>query len=217
MKRALPASLTVARRPSHGERTRHEILSVAVSLAAMEGLEGVSLSRLAEALKMSKAGVFAHFGSKEALQLATVAAAAEAFQAEIVAPAMAVAPGVERLRAMIDAYFAYLERRRDRGGCFFTATSFEMDDRPGEVRDRLVEVVELRRAFIEHALLEAINLRQLPSKTDVPQLAFEVTALLTGANLEWQLLKTSSSLERARRALTRWLDQLTPSRARAKR
>src|SRR5947209_386064 len=106
----------VVRRMSHAERTRADILAVAVRLAAQEGLEGLSVGTLATAVGMSKAGVFAHFGSKEGLQLATVDAAFAELVNEVVTPAQEVAPGLPRLHAMIDLYFAYVSRRATSGG-----------------------------------------------------------------------------------------------------
>lgn len=201
------AAAATQSRLRHGERTRQEILEVAVRLAATEGLEGLTIGRLAERLGMSKGGVFAHFGSKESMQLAVVDLAAEAFLDEVAGPAMEAPAGTARLRAMIGAYFAYLERRRTSGGCFFTGVSFEMDDRPGPVRDRLREIAENRRAFIEQAIAEAIAAGELPKRTDPAQLAFEVGALLAGANLEAQLFEEPQALERARTTVERWLEE----------
>src|SRR4051812_19825699 len=122
------------KRLSHGERTRREILETAVVLGAGEGLEALTIGRLAEAMGMSKGGVFAHFGSKEALQLSTIDAAHAQFLEEVAGPALLEPPGVAQLRAFLGGYFAYLERRHERGGCFFTAAALEYDDRPGAVR-----------------------------------------------------------------------------------
>ncbi|MBX7099817.1 MAG: TetR/AcrR family transcriptional regulator [Myxococcaceae bacterium] len=198
-----------AARLSHGERTRREILDVAVQLGATEGLEGLTIGRLADAVGLSKGGTYAHFGSKLSLQLATVETALTQFQEEVVAPALQHPPGVEQLRAFTDGYFAYLERRRDRGGCFFTAAALEFDDRPGEVRDALRAAVEARDAVIKGALGAAVEAKELPRTTDVDQLAFEVAALCVGANVGHQLLRQSDALERARRALDARLQQLS--------
>lgn len=204
-------------RLSHGERTRREILDVAVQLGATEGLEGLTIGRLAEAVGLSKGGTYAHFGSKLALQLATVEAAQAQFLEEVVAPALQHAPGVEQLRAFTDGYFAYLERRRETGGCFFTAAALEFDDRPGEVRDALRAVVEARDEVIRGALTAAVDARELPRGTDVAQLAFEVTALCVGANVGHQLLRQADALERARRALAARLAQLSSQAAERRR
>lgn len=194
--------MTVPRR-SHGERTRAEILSAAVVLAAREGLQGLSIGRLSAEVGMSKGGLFAHFGSKEALQVATVDAAAEQFLAEVVGSAQTAQPGIPRLRALLDAYFQYVRDRAERGGCFFTAASLEFDDRPGPVRDRIAAVLAARTAFVEESLKEARKKRQI--KGDLPQLAFEVIALTLGANVEFQLLRDPKVFARARVALERRL------------
>lgn len=191
-------SQPLIRRLTHAERTRAEILSVAVRLAAQEGIEGLSLGNLAAAVGMSKAGVFAHFGSKEALQLATVETAFAQFTSEVIEPAMAAAAGLPRLRAMIDHYFAYVMRRSAAGGCFFTAASVEFDDRAGVVHDRIVELMSARTSLIEAAIQEALG--EGDSPIDATQLAFEVIALGTGAIVQFQLTKDPQVLERARHA-----------------
>src|SRR5687767_8985814 len=118
-----------------GERTRQSILERAVDLASLEGLEGLTIGRLADELKMSKSGLFAHFGSKEELQLATVEAASQRYVAEIFAPALKEPRGYPRLLAICDSWLSYIKRGVFPGGCFFAAASFEFDSRPGAVRD----------------------------------------------------------------------------------
>src|SRR5215472_10353399 len=133
-----------SREPRHaradGERTRAAILSAAVSLATVEGLEGLSIGHLAAAIGISKSGLYAHFGSKLELQLATVEEAEGIFDAEVVQPALAARPGLARLVAMCEAYFDYLQRRVFPGGCFFAATALEMGTRPGPVKERVAAV-----------------------------------------------------------------------------
>src|SRR5215471_12370135 len=123
-------------RPPKGERTRESILRAAVDLASVEGLEGLTIGRLADELKMSKSGLFAHFGSKEDLQLATVQMARQIFVEQITRPALSAPKGMPRLWSIIDRWLAYIERGIFKGGCFFTAASFEFDSREGPVRDR---------------------------------------------------------------------------------
>src|ERR1700761_7035781 len=120
-------------RPRKGVRTRESILRVAVDLASVEGLEGLTIGHLAAELRMSKSGLFAHFGSKQELQLATIAAAAERLKGKVIEPALEFPDGAPRLRAMADRYLDQLGDYS--GGCFWTATSVEYDDRPGPVRD----------------------------------------------------------------------------------
>jgi AcrR family transcriptional regulator len=180
-------------------RTRKEILDAAVRVASLEGLIGLTIGRLADEVGMSKAGLFAHFGSKDALQLATVQAAQQQFVDEVMGAGVKEKAGVPRLKALLEAYFKYIERRANKGGCFVTAATLEFDDRPGPVRDELVALGQARSMLICAALSEAATL--LKAKWDVPQLAFEVTALAVGANVEFQLTRDPLVLQRARRAL----------------
>src|SRR5664279_3294338 len=119
-----------------GERTRDAIVRKAVSLATLDGLEGLSIGNLAGALDMSKSGLYAHFGSKQDLQLATVDEAGRIFQAEVIEPALAAAPGLAQLVAVCDAFFDHLMRRTLPGGCFFAGAVLEMGTRPGPVKTR---------------------------------------------------------------------------------
>ena len=123
------------RQRSDGLRSREAILREAARLATVEGIEGLSLGRLADAVGMSKSGLFAHFRSKEELQLATIETADAIFQAEVVNPALAAAPGIARLRALCEAFLDHLERGVFPGGCFFASVAAEIDTHPGPVRD----------------------------------------------------------------------------------
>src|ERR687896_2274380 len=135
-----------------GERTRHAILDAAAALATEEGLQPLSIGRLAEAMEMSKSGLFAHFGSKEELQLATVDHAAAMFVAEVIAPARAAPRGLARVWALCDRMIDYAERQVFPGGCFFAATSFEFNNRPGPVRDRIEQMMRSWLSYLEHAV-----------------------------------------------------------------
>ena len=133
-----------SRAPRHpradGERTRAMILRAAASLATVDGLEGLSIGNLATATGISKSGLYAHFGSKQELQLATVDEAERILTAEVIQPALAARPGVAQLAAVCEAYFSYVERRVFPGGCFFAATALEMGTRPGPVKDRVAAI-----------------------------------------------------------------------------
>jgi len=122
-----------------GERTRQSILERAVDLASLEGLEGLTIGRLADDLGMSKSGLFAHFGSKEDLQIAAIDAAAERFIDEIYTPALREPRGYPRLLAICRSWLSYLRRGVFPGGCFFAAASAEVDTHKGRVRDRISE------------------------------------------------------------------------------
>src|SRR6266545_3560362 len=138
-----------------GERTRQAILDTAAALATREGLEPLSIGRLAEATGMSKSGLFSHFGSKEELQLATVEHAAAVFDDEVIGPAREAPRGVARVWALCERMIGYTERQVFPGGCFFAAASFEFNNRPGPVRDRIEEMLRSWRSYLEHAVEQA--------------------------------------------------------------
>ncbi len=139
-----------------GERTRAAIVREAVSLATIDGLEGLSIGHLAGSLDMSKSGVYAHFGSKEELQLATVDEAGRIFRAEVIEPALAATPGIGQLVALCDAFFDHLQRRTFPGGCFFAGAVLEMGTRPGPVKEEIAvfqrDFTGLIRQFVVTAL-----------------------------------------------------------------
>ncbi|HEX8188504.1 MAG TPA: helix-turn-helix domain-containing protein, partial [Pyrinomonadaceae bacterium] len=135
------AAAAAGARRAHGERTRQAILEAAVDIASEEGLEGLTIGRLAAELSMSKSGLFAHFGSKEELQLATVEAARDVFVREVVRPAFGAPRGLARLWQLCDVWLGYVRREVFRGGCFFAAAAAEFDGRPGAVRDRVAAIM----------------------------------------------------------------------------
>src|SRR3954471_6014457 len=130
-----PAERPARRRRADGERSRSAILHEAARLATVEGLDGLSLGRLADAVGMSKSGLFAHFGSKEELQLATVEAASAIFEELVIGPAGEVTAGLPRLRAYVEGFLDHVEESVFPGGCFFVSAMSELDTRPGPVRD----------------------------------------------------------------------------------
>ena len=188
-------------RLERGEQTRRLILRRAADIASVEGLEGLSIGRLSTELEISKSGVFAHFGSKEELQLATVGAARKVFTAEVVEPAFRQPAGLPRLRALCEGWLAYSERRTFPGGCFFAAVQPEFSSRPGRVHDAVAEAgtrwTDLIRDQAEKADLEA----------DPAQVAFEVIAFMEAANVQAILHNTPDAYDRARTAI---LARLTP-------
>ena len=147
------------RRPrADGERTRGAILRAAASLATVDGLEGLSIGNLAMAIGMSKSGLYAHFGSKQELQLATVEAADRIFQEVVVQPALAAPSGLGQLVAVCEAYFDYLQRGTFPGGCFFAAAALEMGTRPGPVKERVAAWEDPDRlAFELHGIMLAAD------------------------------------------------------------
>ena len=170
------------RRRADGERTRGAILRAAASLATVDGLEGLSIGNLAAAIGMSKSGLYAHFGSKQDLQLATVDAADRIFQEVVVEPALAAPPGLARLLALCDAYFDYLERGTFPGGCFFAAAALEMGTRPGPVKERVAAWESGFAALLRGFVAAALELQELPASEDPGRLAFELHGIMLAAD-----------------------------------
>jgi AcrR family transcriptional regulator len=188
-----------------GERTRDAILERATDLASVEGLEGLTIGRLSTELGMSKSGLFSHFGSKEELQLATVARASGVLWREVVEPAARSEPGVARLGALVEAYLRYLEREVFPGGCFLTAAAAEFDGRPGPVRDAIVRASRAWMNELEEQAEVARHRDELPVNLDPAQLAFELNALADAANAVYQLHGERRAFVRAREAIARLL------------
>ena len=189
------------KRRSDGERSHRAILEEAARLATVEGIEGLSLARLADAVGMSKSGLFAHFKSKEELQLATVEAASLVFAEEVTEPASQSTSALERLRALVDRYLAYLQVETFPGGCFFASTLAEMDTHPGPVRDRLVAFLGDWLAQIEQAVRDAQAEGAIDPAADPAQLTFEIEAALLLANAQYVVMRTPEPIERAGRAI----------------
>jgi AcrR family transcriptional regulator len=179
-------------------RTREAILARAVDLASVQGLEGLTVGSLAEQLRMSKSGLFAHFGSKEELQLATVEKARLTFIEQVTRPAITARKGMPRLWRLIDLWLALVERNVFKGGCFFSAASFEFDSRRGVVRDRIAEIMHEWIAVITRAVYEAQKAGHVDPKVDPTRLAFEVHAMAMGAHWAFQLLDDRQAYSRAR-------------------
>ena len=196
------------RRRSDGAQSHQAILEEAARLATVEGIEGLSLARLADAVGMSKSGLFAHFKSKEELQLATIEAASEVFAEQVTEPASQAANALERLRSLVERYLAYLEVFP--GGCFFASTLAEMDTQPGPVRDRLVAFLGDWLGQIETAVRDAQTEREIDPEEDAAQLTFEIEAALLLANAQFVVMRTREPIERARRAINRRLDSAAP-------
>jgi AcrR family transcriptional regulator len=197
---------------ARGAKTRDEILQVAVHVASAEGLEGLTIGGLADELRMSKSGLFAHFGSKEELQLAVVAKARDIFVREVVEPAFKTERGLVRLLAMLDSWLDYVGRSVFRGGCFFMASAIEFDSRPGKVRDLIAELSHSWLDAIEKEARYAQSLGQLDSRVDTPQLAFELHALGHAANWYYNIFQDKRAFDRARAGILDRLRQgATPS------
>jgi AcrR family transcriptional regulator len=188
-------------RRARGERRRQAILSVAVDLASTHGLEGLSVGLLASKLRMSKSGLFAHFGSMEGLQLAVVEAARDVFVETVVRPALAAPRGLPRLWALADGWLAYAERKVFRGGCFFASASMEFDSRPGPIRDRIAAVMREWISALRVAVEKAVAEGHLARGTRADLLAFELHALSMEANWSFQLFRDAGAFALARDAI----------------
>ena len=187
--------------------TRERIIERSVAIGSVEGLEGLTLGRLAADLGMSKAGVLGHFGSKQALQLAALTGAQGLFTRLVWEPVADERPGLTRLRAFCDAWSRYLEREREAfpGGCLFAAASVEFDGRGGPVRDRVARLLLRGRRLLVNDLRIAVDQGELPPHTDPEQTAFEISGLYMALNQEIQLFADPMAPARTRRALDRIL------------
>lgn len=192
-------------RRARGDASRRAIMSVAVDIASVHGLEGLSIGGLAAQTAVSKGGVVALFGTKEQLQLATVAAAAEIFRDRVVSRGLAERKGVNRLRALVTAWIEYSEQRVFSGGCFFAAVSAGVDSQGGPVRDSVAAAVSSWQDFLAENAQTAIDRGELPD-LDAGQIAFELTSILYGANFASLLYDSPAPYAHARRAVARLLD-----------
>ncbi len=186
---------------SDGKRTREAIISAAMSLATTQGLDRLTIGGLADETGISKSGVFAHFRSKEALQLATVAAARIVFDEEVVGPALAETPGRATVLALMDRFLEHLERRTFPGGCFFASTLGEMRMRPGPVTTTLVDFDTYWLGLFRRNLALAVEAGELPPDTDVEQLLFEIESHGIHAHLRFSARGDTRALAHARTAV----------------
>ena len=198
-----------------GQRTRNSILEAAAALATEEGLDPLSIGRLADATGMSKSGLFAHFGSKEELQLATVEHAAALFVAEVIDPARSAPKGLARIWSLCDHMISYSERQVFPGGCFFAATSFEFNNRPGPVRDRIEAMIRSWRSYLEHAVEQAKEAGELDETVSAREISFQLDAFAQAANAQYQLFRDPQVFDDARRAIQARLESLRPEFPRA--
>ena len=197
----------VAEKPTKGQRTRAAILEEAARLATTESLQGLSIGALAEATGMSKSGLYAHFGSKEELQLATIDAARESFIREVVTPSLAARPpGRAQLLELCERFLSYVQSRVFPGGCFFVVTSAELGSRPGRVHDRVAAYQRQWSELLRQTARQAQAQGELPPEGDPDQLAFELGALLAGTNIVAVLHSDDTAIEQARRAIRRRLE-----------
>src|SRR3954452_21836937 len=183
--------------------SRARAVEAAVDLASVEGLEGITIGRLADRLDISKSGLVGRFGDKEGLQRAAVAAAIERFTAAVWRPAQNLEPGLPRLEAIIDAWIAHLRDGVFPGGCFVTTASVEYDARPGPLRDDVATAVRRWLAVLETKLGTARAAGALPAGTEPAGAAFELHGLASGGRVAGRLLDDDRALDRTRAAMRR--------------
>jgi AcrR family transcriptional regulator len=186
---------------SHGQHTRAAILHTAAQLATVEGLEGLSIGQLASATGLSKSGLYAHFDSKQDLQLATIEAARVTFVDDVIRPGLAAPRGIRRLLATCDAFLSHVERRVFPGGCFFVAAAAEVGTRRGAVHDAIAAQQRRWLDLLVRQAGDAQELGELPADVDLAQLVFELEALLVAANTTFILHSDSNAFNRARTAI----------------
>jgi AcrR family transcriptional regulator len=196
------------RQRSDGIRSREAILQQAAKLATVEGIEGLSIGRLADSVGISKSGLFAHFKSKEELQLATIETADAIFRVEVVEPALEAPPGIARVRALCEAFLAHLERGIFPGGCFFASVAAEIDTHPGPVRDRAMATVTAWFETLVAAVAGAQAEGTIDPGEDATQVAFELDSYLLLANAYYVPTKDPAALDRARVAIDRLFDRV---------
>ena len=181
-----------------GNVTRSRIVETALRAASVDGLEGMTLGKVAADVGISKSGLFAHFGSKEELQLATIEMAREMFVEHNVRPALAEPEGVQRLLRLCQGWLNHVEGRVFKGGCFFTAASFEFDSRTGPVRDAIAAAMKAWLGTLARAVDTAKKSRHIKASVDAEQFAFEIYSLAMGANWALQLLDDKTAMKKAR-------------------
>src|SRR5215218_3722310 len=188
-------------RRQRGDASRRVVLANAADLASVEGLDGLSIARLAAAANVSKSGVATLFGTKERLQLAAVDAAAQRFRETVLEPARVEPRGIRRIVALLDAWIAYSRDRVFPGGCFFAAAAADFDSKPGPVRDAIARAYESWNDYVRVSVGYAVDQGELATDTDAAQLAFEFMALLDASNTRSIMTGSKEPYRAARRAL----------------
>jgi AcrR family transcriptional regulator len=195
-----------------GEQTRNLILNKAVALASRVGLEGLSIGSLASQLDLSKSGLFAHFGSKEDLQLLTLKQAQRFFQDRVLSPALKEPPGLPRLRALFSGWLAWIAENGELpGSCLLLSASAEYGDRPGAVREALVAAQRELRGVVVKAIRLGIEKGHLAPRTDAWQLAFELFGIVLATHHDGRLLDDTRSVARAQNAIEHLFEAHRPA------
>ncbi|MEW2549307.1 TetR/AcrR family transcriptional regulator [Streptomyces sp. NPDC047002] len=203
--------------PTHSRtearRTRERILDHAVAVASVDGLDGLRIGKLAEDLRLSKAGVVGPFGGKEGLQLAVLERAAHFLERIMLTPAKAAEPGLPRLRALVEGWLRYIGEEREifPGGCLFTTAAVEFDSRGGSLHDAVLQAMSTWRDALAREARAAVEVGQLPPGTDPDQVGFELIGIFTSMNMAVQLFHDPSAGDRATTAVDRLLSPHAPA------
>ena len=197
-----PTPLPPPRALLKGQQTRAAILDAALGLASHVGLEGLSIGALAEVTQMSKSGVFAHFGSREELQISVIREYHARFEDEVFFPAIREPRGLPRLRALFERWVHRVSQELD-SGCIYISGAVEFDDRPGPVRDALASMVRAWQSALERAIRLAIEAGHLAPDTDPAQMLFEIHGLILALHHDARFLRNPGVLQRARQGFER--------------
>jgi AcrR family transcriptional regulator len=205
----------VSGKTAQGLQTRRAILDAAARIGSVDGLEGVTLGRLASELDLSKSGLFAHFRSKEELQLATIEHVRQIYVQRVMIPGLSAPRGIATLYALLHHYLVLMEERAFPGGCFFASAMAEYDSRPGAVRDRVAAVQRQWLEALERAVRDGLQRGHLQPRGTAPdQLAFELEAAVLSANWYHHLFNDPTFFARARRAVRFALETRATARGR---
>lgn len=200
-----------------GQQTRAAILEAALGLASHMGLEGLSIGALADVTKMSKSGVFAHFGSREELQIAVVREYHAKFEEEVFFTAIREARGLPRLRALFERWVRRVSVEID-SGCIYISGAVEFDDRPGPVRDALVSMVKAWHAALHRAIVLAKEVGHLKPDADVEQILFELHGLILSLHHDARFMRSPGAIGRAEAGFERAIQSYaTPAGLKADR
>jgi AcrR family transcriptional regulator len=209
----LSAKQRAPRHQARGVRTHEAILASAVDIASVDGLEGLTVGTLATQLRMSKSGLFAHFGSKEELQLATIEFARQIFIDKVTRPAITAPKGLPRLWSLINQWLVLVEKRIFSGGCFFSAASFEFDSKQGVVRDRIAAIMREWIGVLGRAVEQAQKAGHIRAKVNPTRLVYEIHGVAMGAHWAHQLLDDRQAYSRARATVLEKLRSIATPRA----
>ena len=215
-----PLDHSAARHPAKalhkGQQTRATILEAALGLASHMGLEGLSIGALAEVTQMSKSGVFAHFGSREELQISVIREYHARFEEEVFFPAVKEPRGLPRVRALFERWVRRVSVEVD-SGCIYISGAVEFDDRPGPVRDALATMVRAWHAALDRAIRQAIEAGHLRADADPTQMLFEVHGLILALHHDARFLRSPGATDRARAGFERILSSYSLTTVRAAR